>query len=88
MSDSTEQNGSAVPTAELAAVSLNDSKAATPAKSENSDAANGGSSPTPATGSFKDSFKAFSKFGDTKSDGKHISLSQSDKWMKQAKVWE
>ncbi|XP_047993066.1 tubulin polymerization-promoting protein homolog isoform X2 [Leguminivora glycinivorella] len=36
--------------------------------------------------SFKDAFKAFSKFGDPKSDGKHITLSQSDKWMKQAKV--
>ncbi|KAK6632711.1 hypothetical protein RUM43_013481 [Polyplax serrata] len=35
---------------------------------------------------FKDQFKAFSKFGDTKSDGKHMTLSQSDKWMKQAKV--
>ena len=38
------------------------------------------------TQGFKDQFKAFSKFGDTKSDGKHITLSQSDKWMKQAKV--
>jgi hypothetical protein len=37
-------------------------------------------------GSFIASFKAFSKFGDTKSDGKLITLSQSDKWMKQAKV--
>ncbi|KAH8297544.1 hypothetical protein KR054_002300 [Drosophila jambulina] len=36
--------------------------------------------------SFADQFKAFSKFGDTKSDGKLITLSQSDKWMKQAKV--
>jgi len=36
--------------------------------------------------SFQDQFKAFSKFGDTKSDGKLITLSQSDKWMKQAKV--
>ncbi|XP_037940589.1 tubulin polymerization-promoting protein homolog isoform X2 [Teleopsis dalmanni] len=36
--------------------------------------------------SFQDQFKAFSKFGDTKSDGKMITLSQSDKWMKQAKV--
>jgi len=36
--------------------------------------------------SFKEAFKAFSKFGDTKSDGKHVTLSQSDKWMKQAKV--
>ncbi|XP_059053972.1 tubulin polymerization-promoting protein homolog [Achroia grisella] len=35
---------------------------------------------------FKDAFKAFSKFGDPKSDGKQITLSQSDKWMKQAKV--
>lgn len=38
------------------------------------------------TQAFKDQFKAFSKFGDTKSDGKHMTLSQSDKWMKQAKV--
>ncbi|CAK1556290.1 unnamed protein product [Leptosia nina] len=35
---------------------------------------------------FKDIFKMFSKFGDPKSDGKQITLSQSDKWMKQAKV--
>ncbi|XP_041986371.1 tubulin polymerization-promoting protein homolog [Aricia agestis] len=35
---------------------------------------------------FKDAFKMFSKFGDSKSDGKQITLSQSDKWMKQAKV--
>jgi hypothetical protein len=52
----------------------------------------GSTSPAPpggggaGTGSFIASFKAFSKFGDTKSDGKHITLSQSDKWMKQAKV--
>ncbi|KAK0168004.1 hypothetical protein PV327_001847 [Microctonus hyperodae] len=39
-------------------------------------------------GSFSSSFKAFSKFGDTKSDGKFITLSQSDKWMKQAKVFD
>ncbi|CAG0881376.1 unnamed protein product [Darwinula stevensoni] len=31
-------------------------------------------------------FRAFSKFGDSKSDGKMITLSQSDKWMKQAGV--
>lgn len=36
--------------------------------------------------SFKEQFVAFSKFGDTKSTGKSITLSQSDKWMKQAKV--
>ncbi|XP_075224119.1 tubulin polymerization-promoting protein-like isoform X2 [Lycorma delicatula] len=35
---------------------------------------------------FKECFRAFSKFGDTKSDGKFITLSQSDKWMKQAKI--
>lgn len=35
---------------------------------------------------FSANFKSFSKFGDTKSDGKHVTLSQSDKWMKQAKV--
>lgn len=42
----------------------------------------GGTQPS----SFLTSFKAFSKFGDPKSDGKLITLSQSDKWMKQAKV--
>lgn len=36
--------------------------------------------------SFKEQFAVFSKFGDSKSDGKSITLSQSDKWMKQAKV--
>lgn len=36
--------------------------------------------------SFSEQFKLFSKFGDTKSDGRLLSLSQSDKWMKQAKV--
>ena len=48
------------------------------------------SSPAPntesSTASFKEQFKAFSKFGDVKSDGKFITLSQSDKWMKQAHV--
>jgi len=31
-------------------------------------------------------FVAFSKFGDSKSDGKTITLTNSDKWMKQAHV--
>lgn len=44
------------------------------------------SSPGAESGSFLANFKAFSKFGDPKSDGKLITLSQSDKWMKQAKV--
>ncbi|KAL3284230.1 hypothetical protein HHI36_018393 [Cryptolaemus montrouzieri] len=35
---------------------------------------------------FEENFKLFAKFGDPKSDGKHITLSNSDKWMKQAKV--
>jgi hypothetical protein len=38
------------------------------------------------TAKLKEQFKAFSKFGDVKSDGKLITLSQSDKWMKQAGV--
>ncbi|XP_018310591.1 TPPP family protein CG45057 isoform X2 [Mycetomoellerius zeteki] len=52
----------------------------------------GSTSSTPSSpgstepGSFLASFKAFSKFGEPKSDGKLITLSQSDKWMKQAKV--
>ncbi|GBL92188.1 TPPP family protein CG45057 [Araneus ventricosus] len=36
--------------------------------------------------SFKDQFKLFAKFGDCKSTGEAITLSNSDKWMKQAKV--
>lgn len=49
---------------------------------------NGKSNGTSANPELKDRFKAFSKFGDTKSDGKLITLSQSDKWMKQAKVFD
>ena len=36
--------------------------------------------------SLDEQFILFSKFGDSKSDGKSITLAQSDKWMKQAKV--
>ncbi|XP_054724978.1 tubulin polymerization-promoting protein homolog [Uloborus diversus] len=36
--------------------------------------------------SFTDQFKLFAKFGDSKSTGEAITLSNSDKWMKQAKV--
>uniref|UniRef100_T1E2X3 Tubulin polymerization-promoting protein homolog n=1 Tax=Psorophora albipes TaxID=869069 RepID=T1E2X3_9DIPT len=53
-------------------------------KEENGAAAK--SAPPVSTAAFKEQFKAFSKFGDTKSDGKLLTLSQSDKWMKQAKV--
>uniref|UniRef100_A0AAG5D5R5 Tubulin polymerization-promoting protein homolog n=2 Tax=Anopheles atroparvus TaxID=41427 RepID=A0AAG5D5R5_ANOAO len=48
--------------------------------------ANGATAKPASTAAFKEQFRAFSKFGDTKSDGKHLTLSQSDKWMKQAKV--
>ncbi|XP_046396044.1 tubulin polymerization-promoting protein homolog isoform X2 [Ischnura elegans] len=51
-----------------------------------SGASGGADSPAGKGDTFRERFKAFSKFGDTKSDGKHITLSQSDKWMKQAKV--
>lgn len=43
-------------------------------------------SPEPSNATFESTFKTFAKFGDPKSDGKHITLSNSDKWMKQAKV--
>jgi hypothetical protein len=36
--------------------------------------------------SFKDQFKVFSKFGAAGSDGKQITLTQSDKWLKQAQI--
>lgn len=52
----------------------------------NSGSSTPGSPAASPAGSFLASFKAFSKFGDPKSDGKLITLSQSDKWMKQAKV--
>lgn len=70
-----------VPVKEVAAMSINSNgnaakpEAASPAPQGESGAA-----------SFKEQFKAFSKFGDVKSDGKFITLSQSDKWMKQAHV--
>lgn len=35
---------------------------------------------------FQSQFEAFAAFGITTSDGKHISLRQSDKWMRQANV--
>lgn len=69
-------NGAGAPVVEMAAMALDE-------KSSN------GSSPSPAGPegmTLKEAFKAFAKFGDTKSDGKQITLSQSDKWMKQAKV--
>lgn len=76
MSDAT--NGA--PDVELAKLAIDEANKSGAADSN-------GSSPRDSSGGdFKESFKAFSKFGDTKSDGKQITLSQSDKWMKQAKV--
>lgn len=46
-----------------------------------------GSNGSGSDGDYAEQFKAFSTFGDAKSDGKQITLSQSDKWMKQAKVF-
>ncbi len=77
MSDST--NGA--PDVELAKLAIDEANKSGAAATTDSN----GSSPRDG-GDFKETFKAFSKFGDTKSDGKHITLSQSDKWMKQAKV--
>lgn len=66
-----------VPVEEVAALNI-DSK---------EPAANGTTSPAvDSVAKFKEQFKAFCKFGDVKSDGKLITLSQSDKWMKQAQV--
>jgi hypothetical protein len=90
------EESNAVPVAEIAALSIEKNGEAenngeapngTPAKpTEAKDSTATASSPPPGAGNFKTQFQAFSKFGDTKSDGKHITLSQSDKWMKQAKV--
>lgn len=38
------------------------------------------------TPSFQEQFKTFAKFGDSKSTGEAITLSNSDKWFKQSKV--
>ncbi|XP_064118829.1 tubulin polymerization-promoting protein homolog [Macrobrachium nipponense] len=53
-----------------------------PRGQENGDDAPG----TPKQLTLREQFRNFSKFGDIKSDGKLLTLSQSDKWFKQAKV--
>lgn len=63
----------------LANLSLEEKNDTNGSTSSNGSAGGGGAD-------IKEQFKAFSKFGDSKSDGKLITLSQSDKWMKQAKV--
>lgn len=87
------------PVKEVAAMSITPAKesvAAANGSTPKAEAANGSTptaeatstSPAPnaGTASFKDQFKLFCKYGDVKSDGKLITLSQSDKWMKQAQV--
>nr|CAI5840719.1 unnamed protein product [Callosobruchus analis] len=39
-------------------------------------------------GSLEDQFVLFAKFGDTKADGKTITLTQIDKWFKQAAIFD
>ncbi|XP_057652171.1 tubulin polymerization-promoting protein homolog isoform X2 [Diorhabda carinulata] len=72
------ENGVVPPTADMSALNIDQVKDS-PA-----------SSPTPGGDAsrltFEDNFKHFAKFGDPKSDGKQITLSNSDKWMKQAKI--
>jgi len=77
----------AAPVQEIAALKI-DAKSPAPASNGSAKGGESPASPAPADGAptFKDQFKAFSKFGDVKSDGKLITLSQSDKWMKQAGV--
>ena len=83
MSHDGETSPPVVEMAQMAVEAKNEQDVSKSPVPEDAASANGQS-----TGNFKDSFKAFSKFGDIKSDGKHITLSQSDKWMKQAKVNE
>lgn len=57
--------------------------AAGPGDNHRSDQQTAPASPRPSTGKngpLLGQFRAFAKFGDTKADGKTISLSQSDKW--------
>lgn len=71
----------AAPTAAISKLSIKANGAANGSGS-------GSGSGTTGTPDFQEQFKAFSKFGDGKSDGKQITLTQSDKWMKQAKVFD
>lgn len=96
MADESQPNGTDVVdkmTVEVAELALdaketsNEAASAEAAVSSAENETNGAAAkPAVSTAAFKEQFRAFSKFGDTKSDGKHLTLSQSDKWMKQAKV--
>lgn len=84
-----EEDTKPAPTADPkdASTSAAPTEEATGSKGATEKEENGTPKSAPASNvAFKEQFKAFSKFGDTKSDGKHLTLSQSDKWMKQAKV--
>lgn len=59
----------------------------TPKADETADSKDAKTPPnTPAPGTLAENFKAFAKFGDIKSSGDAITLSNSDKWFKQAKI--
>lgn len=76
-------NGASAPEIELAKLAIDEQKSNGSVSPASTAGSSGGGA---GNGDLKETFKAFSKFGDTKSDGKLITLSQSDKWMKQAKV--
>lgn len=88
MSDENKPNvpAAAAPEIELAKLAIDEEKSSNGSVSPAPPTAGGSTAGGAGNGDFKETFKAFSKFGDTKSDGKFITLSQSDKWMKQAKV--
>jgi len=71
------------------ALDPNNNKASAPA-AEDVAPSDGTKTPpnTPAPGhcTLADNFKSYSKFGDIKSSGDAITLSNSDKWFKQAKI--
>lgn len=76
-----------VPVKEVAALSINSNSPANGTVKPPECSSPAPTSAESGSASFKDQFKLFSKFGDVKSDGKFITLSQSDKWMKQAQVY-
>jgi hypothetical protein len=66
---------------------LNVNNASPAARAQSAPAGKPSSPPANASvNNFEELFKIFSKFGDIKSSGDCITLSNSDKWFKQAKV--
>lgn len=82
--DAPQQAAASTPTKAAAAAAA----AAQSPKTPPPDAASGetGATPGTPTAAFRAQFRAFSRFGDPKSDGRALTLSQSDKWLKQARV--